>query len=111
MEFHFIRFDQTDGVRRFEFDCVGSDREHTQVIVRADLSLARKYDIRLQELPLLCRRLLAGLPLERLAPAVTLTESEMRDVHAASRVAEETRKRKPGRVTSNTGQAWRTPQL
>lgn len=79
--------------------------------VRADLSLARKYDIRLQELPLLCRRLLTDLPLERLASAVTLTETEMRAVQAESRVTADTKKRKPGRVSPNTGMAWRAPQL
>jgi hypothetical protein len=111
LEFHFIRFDQTDGVRRFAFDCVDSDRARTQVVVRADLSLARKYDIRLQDLPLLCSKLLAGLPVERLAAAVTLTEGEMRAVQTASRVVVDAKKRKPGRVTANTGQAWRAPQL
>ena len=44
--------------RVFAFDVVGDEHVHTAYWIRADLTLARKYGIKLQELPLLCRRVL-----------------------------------------------------
>jgi hypothetical protein len=46
--------------RRFTFELTGSGQPRTTVVVAADLELARKYEIPLQELPLLCLRLLEG---------------------------------------------------
>ena len=111
MQYHFIRFDQTDGVRRFAFDCVADDRSVSHVVVRADVTLARKYDIRLQELPLLCRRFLSELPADRQAAAVTFSETDMRAVRTAAEAIVETRKQKTSRVSATTGHAWRHPQL
>ena len=45
-----------NGVPGFRiFEKVGEDQTRTEYTVSADLALTRKYDIRIQELPLLCR--------------------------------------------------------
>jgi hypothetical protein len=61
MEFVLTGFRQESNVRRYAFDAVSATHVRTHVTVSADLSLARKYRIPLQELPLLCRRLLESL--------------------------------------------------
>ena len=48
------------GLRRFTFEQSGSGPPRITVVVFADLALVRKYDIPLQELPLLCVRFLEG---------------------------------------------------
>jgi len=45
-------------LRRFTFELAGSGPPRTTVVVVADMALVRKYEIPLQELPLLCLRLL-----------------------------------------------------
>ena len=83
----------------------------SHVVVRADVSLARKYDIRLQELPLLCRRFLAELPVHPDSAPVTFSEADMRAVQTAAQSRVETKKHKVSRVSASTGQAWRQPHL
>jgi hypothetical protein len=58
MLFTLIGFGQDEGFRVFTFEGLGEDRMRTRFTVRADLALIRGYDIRVQELPLLCRALL-----------------------------------------------------
>lgn len=107
MEVLLIRFHQVNGTRRFMFDCIGADRSKTRVIVSADVSLARKYDIRLQELPLLCRRLLDTMTEGGLTPSITFTEDNMVAVQKAARDAAEKKPHKPPRPSPAAGQAWR----
>lgn len=96
------------GVRRFAFQCVAADRSKTNVIVDADVSLARKYQIRLQELPLLCVRLLESLDSEGLAGAITLTEERMNVIQAAARLAAEKKPRNaPRRPLVTAADSWR----
>ena len=64
------------GFRVFEFDCVEDGRMRTRHTVRADLALARKYGIHIQELPLLCRRLLDASG-KGSRSSLTLPEAEM----------------------------------
>lgn len=47
-----------DNLRRFTFESANRGSPRTAVVVLADLALARKYGIPLQELPLLCLRFL-----------------------------------------------------
>jgi hypothetical protein len=63
------------GFRVFEFECVDEARTRTRYIVRADLTLVRKYGVHIQELPLLCRRLLDAS--ETPPRSLTLSEREM----------------------------------
>ena len=62
------------GFRVFEFDCVEA-RPRTHYTVRADLTLVRKYGIHIQELPLLCRKLLDAS--EAPGPSLTVSEADM----------------------------------
>jgi len=108
MEFVFAGFRQFDNIRRYYFDAVGEDRRPQQVTVDADLNLIRKYKIPLQELPLLCRRLLQG---RAKLETIMFTESDMVR-YANERAAEanalmEKRKAHRPPVPSNVGQAWR----
>ena len=58
MQFNLIGFSQDAGFRVFAFEGTAAGRVRTEYTVRADLALIRKYGIRVQELPLLCRRFL-----------------------------------------------------
>jgi hypothetical protein len=80
MKFSLMGFTQEVGFRVFTFSGLAEDSGRVEFTVRADLALSRRYAIRMQELPLLCLRLL-----ERDTPPAardfTLTEDEMR-IHA-----------------------------
>ena len=111
MQFVFRGFIAAGECRDFAFECVAADRTRTAVIVRADLVLARRYGIRVQELPLLCRRLL-----ERdeggVKSRVTFTEEEMcrhASDCAAARAAAAANKRSFPRkpVSEKVGAGWR----
>ena len=106
MEFHLVRIDEVDGVRQFAFDRIHSGASRTEVIVRADVTMARKYDIRLQELPLLCRLFLDGLPESELSSPVTLSEHHMMAIRASARMAAEKKDHKRPRNSPAAEQAW-----
>ncbi|MFZ0592139.1 MAG: hypothetical protein WAM39_16860 [Bryobacteraceae bacterium] len=114
MQFSLVGFSQDTGFRVFAFEGVGADRTRTTYTVRADLALTRRYGIRMQELPLLCRGLLERRGEGEQMYAVTFTEEEM-CLHAHN--CEEARhaamlKRKPTRrvPTGQTGSGWRVSQ-
>ena len=58
MVFALMGFTNELSLRRFTFELVGSGPPRTTVVVVTDMALVRKYEIPLQELPLLCVRLL-----------------------------------------------------
>ena len=60
MVFKLMGFTNELSLRRFTFELVGSGPPRTMVVV-ADMALVRKHKIPLQELPLLCLRLLESL--------------------------------------------------
>jgi hypothetical protein len=70
-------FSHDFGFRVFEFDCVEKGRPRARYTVRADMTLVRKYGIHVQELPLLCRRLLDRREEIDQALSLTLPEAEM----------------------------------
>jgi hypothetical protein len=70
-------FTQESGVRVFAFEKIAEDQTRMKYSVRADLSLSRKYDIRIQELPLLCRALLERRGTEDGTHSLTFTEQDM----------------------------------
>jgi hypothetical protein len=120
MTFILTGFRQDLGFRVFAFERTEAARTRIEFTVRADLGLLRRYDIRVQELPLLCRSLLerqeaveaqrAPRPDRAETRALTFTEDEMRAC-ANDRAAktEAARKRKPPRrpAGESPGAAWR----
>jgi hypothetical protein len=77
MRFILTGFTQESGVRVFAFERIAEDQTRMKYSVRADLALSRKYDIRTQELPLLCRDLLERRGTEDGTHALTFTEQDM----------------------------------
>ena len=72
-------FSHVMDVRVFEFESVARvDAVRTQFTVRIDIALARKYGIRLQDLPLLCSGVLDQCGQETDTRAFTCREAEMR---------------------------------
>jgi len=74
-------FTEDMGFRVFAFEKVAQDQTRTEYTVRADLALTRRYDIRMQELPLLCRLLLERRETVDETHTLTFTEAEM-SIHA-----------------------------
>src|SRR5436190_22389582 len=111
MPFVLTGFTQDMGFRVFGFRRVGVVREAEEYSVRADLALIRRYGIQVQELPLLCRRLLEKRDEQDLTHLLTFTEAEMATHVRDSAAARETaaQKRKPPRKppSENVGWAWR----
>jgi hypothetical protein len=98
------------GFRVFSFQGIGEDRVRTEFKVRADLALIRKYGIRVQELPLLCRGILERRNQEEQQQTFTYTETDMR-LNAelcALRSADAPKRKAPRKPPSeNVGAAWR----
>lgn len=101
------------GFRVFAFECVGEDRLRMEYTVRADLGLIRRYGIRVQELPLLCRGILERRNEGEAQRTFTYTEGDMSH-HAedcALRAADAQKRKTPRKPPSeNLGAAWRGPQ-
>jgi hypothetical protein len=111
MQFVLTGFKQDLGFRVFAFARVEADRTRTEYTVRADLAVSRKYLIPMQELPLLCRNLLAGRENLDQDSAVTFSEEDMRlyasNCAAARQAAKDNRKPSQRPVSANLGAAWR----
>jgi hypothetical protein len=91
-------FTQDMEFRVFAFECVGADRTRTAYTVKADLSLIRRYDIRMQELPLLCRSLLELREAADQTRTFIFTEDKMRacaNERAAARAAAAQKRKAP----------------
>ena len=105
-------FTQDLGFRVFSFDGVSEDRSRDGYIVKTDLSLIRKYGIRLQDLPLLCRRLLENRDVTIDQHAFTYGEADMR-LYAnvvAVQAAASRKPQGPRPIPQNSGTEWRTPR-
>jgi len=111
MSYIFTGFRQTNAVRQFAFDRVSADGTRTQVTVGADLALARKHFILLQDLPLLCRRVLETSEDRDRTETLMFTEADMLAVETAIQAAKADKKpaRKPF-ASNRLGQAWRSPE-
>lgn len=115
MDFLLTGFTHDKDFRIFSFESIGADRIWSKCTVRADLGVARKYGIQMQELPLLCRGLLDRLELSAQKPvgdtlSLTFTEDEIRtlaDERAAARAAIPRRKPPVRPVGEQLGTAWR----
>lgn len=77
MQFILTGFTQSMEFRVFAFEGVAADRSRTGYTIKADLALARKHGIRVQELPLLCRKLLERAGEDGPKSTMTFTEEEM----------------------------------
>ena len=107
-------FTQVLGRRVFEFEGVTADRTRSLFTVSADLALSRRYAIRLQELPLLCRSFLERCYEGEEQQEFAYTEEEMRLYADGVTAREEAAKlrRSPRRPASQqVGAAWRTHPL
>ena len=105
-------FSQAEEFRVFEFQGITVDLIRSVFTVRIDLALARKYGIRLQELPLLCRGVLDQCGDAGEKRAFTYTEAQMSTYAAdvAERLEAAKYKRPPRRpATDQLGAAWRVP--
>ena len=111
MRFILTGFTPNTGFRVFAFQGIEADHTRTEFTVRADLSLIRRYGIHIQELPLLCRRLLE----RREEPEHNLTYSEadmcrhQSDCVAIKEAAAQKKVRKT--PNENSGGGWRTAPL
>ena len=83
MQYVLTGFKQDLGFRVFGFTRIGPDRTQTAFVVRAELALALRYRIPLQELPLLCREVLEGQEDGGSARAFTFSEDLMQQ-HASA---------------------------
>ena len=101
--------------RVFAFQGVGEDRSRTEYEVKADLVLIRKYGIRVQELPLLCRGILERRHEGDEHRTFTYTEADMSSFCADARAARDAaaqKKKAPRRLPiENAGTGWRHLQL
>ena len=114
MQFVLTGFTQDVGFRVFVFERAEEDRTRSKFTVRADLALIRRYNIRLQELPLMCKALLERRIDGDDRHTLVFTEDEMsrhaKDTVAAKDLAA-SRRKPPRRPTSDkVGTAWRGPQ-
>ena len=130
VEFVLTGFSQENNVRRYTFQALPSGNHKPAGIqkpagshkpegnskkewtVSADLSLMRKHRIPLQELPLLCKRLLEAQGENGKNDALMFTESDMLG-YASNRTAAELAaevKKRARRMPSSSrvGMAWRT---
>jgi len=109
MQFVLTGFTQDKGFRVFAFEGIGTGQLRVAFTVRADLDLTRRYGIRLQDLPLICREVLEHRTEGEQQRALTFTEDAMR-IRANSIAAardEAAQHRKPARRPSPTnGSAW-----
>jgi hypothetical protein len=107
MQFILKGFIPDTAFRVFTFEGIAEDRTRTEFKVKTDLSLIRKYGIRIQDLPLLCRGLLERRGEGEQAGTLTFTEEEMR-IHAKSREAadREAAEKRKSRHTPTSPRAW-----
>jgi hypothetical protein len=108
-------FSHEKGYRVFVFESVDG-RVRTAYRVKADLALARKHGVPVQELPLLCRALLETRTEGESQRAYTYGEAEMRKYEdlCAARAAELQNKKRPlprRPPVQKPGQTWRVPQV
>jgi hypothetical protein len=90
MEYVLTSFQQQLNVRRFYFKGTNEARERLEFIVGVDLSLARKHNIPVQDLPLLCLRHLEARTSDAQPRGVNFTDAQFAD-YAAQRDAEKKR--------------------
>src|SRR5258708_27680949 len=96
MIFAFTGFSQDGTYRVFSFELLPRHEGGGTFLVKADLALARKYRIPLQELPLLCRALLENRQGDAPDHTIIYSASDMSLYANARLAADENRKLKRG---------------
>jgi hypothetical protein len=87
LHYTLLGFWQSDSVRNFAFQKVlGNGTASEKYTVIADVALARKFRITLQELPSLCARLLEARPEDSPSGMILITDADL-CVHAAANLA------------------------
>jgi hypothetical protein len=102
-------FSEVTGFRIFAFEGITADRTRAEFTVKTDLALTRRYGIRLQELPLLCRAVLERLHEGGEARAFTYTEADMCVYASCAAAREEAAKRRRPPRRGATDQAATVP--
>jgi hypothetical protein len=114
MQFILTGFTQDREFRVFAFEGIAPNRVRTGFTVRADLALSRRYGIRQQELPLMCRAVLEAREEGNQENAMTFSEEAMRlhetNCIAARALAAQKKKTFRRPVSETSGNAWRSPQ-
>jgi len=114
VQFLLTGFIQDKDDRVFSFDGVNVDRTKTPVQVRIDTRLARRYGIRTQELPLLCRCLLDRRAEGEHHAVIVFGEEEMSRYRAeiALRTAEAKIRRPPRKPSPTAARSpWHAPRI
>jgi hypothetical protein len=114
MKYILTGFTHEMGFRVFAFEFVGDDRVRTEYTVRADLALIRRFGIRMQELPLLCRGVLERRSEDEQQRTLTYTEADMQlNADASATIAAAAQKKRMARrpPAHNLGAAWRVPHI
>jgi|SRR5579871_2461317 len=104
-------FRQANGIRSYMYQCQHEDGSSSEFTVDAEVNLLQKHGIGLQELPLLCRRVLEKQNSDVLLRTVTFTEDLMKEQadqrtalkQAAQNKRKPHRKPRPGLSGPNRG--------
>ena len=97
MRYILVGFIQEVGFRVFAFEGITKLRVRMTFSVRADLALVRKYGIRVQELPLLCKAILEQREESDTLRTFIFTEAAMSQRAEARAAQEAIQKKKPRR--------------
>lgn len=103
MQYLLMAFRQHDNVREYSFKGTGPDMTPVDFIVDVDLALVRRHRIPMQDMPLLCRRLLEEKSVSEPELRITFPEERMQDLARraeAEKASQESRRRgffKPAR--------------
>jgi hypothetical protein len=90
-------FSEELGSRVYRFEHIAADRSRTAFTVAIDLAMSRRYGMKLQDLPLLCRAVLERVHEDEARRAYRYTEADMSKFakEAAERVDALRKKFKP----------------
>jgi hypothetical protein len=110
MQYILTGFTEKLGFRVFAFDYVSKEKVRSSYVVKTDLALTRKYGIRMQELPLLCRSVLERKEEGNEQHSHVYSEADMRayaDVRSVREAAVVRRKipRRPMTTDAASGEA------
>ena len=103
MAYSLIGFSQQNTIRRYLFLRIAADGSRTEFGVNADIQTGRSCHVKLQDLPLMCRRLLEGQGEDVDARALTLTQADMQPPGGVDAPPERDRILGPDRRSARNG--------